>query len=124
MVLIEEALVSLIKTNADITALTGSRIIAVELPLDYPLPAITYTVISDPNHQVAGTPRIQLSVYAETYKQAKLISSYLRDTLEGYTGIVDGKTIIRIIPENSQDMSTNSAGCHHIVNDFKVMYRR
>lgn len=124
MTTIEEALVTLIENNEDITAIVEDRIRAVELPLDCPLPAISYTVISDPNHQIVGYPRIQLSVFAKTYPMAKLISNYLRVMLAGYTGIVDGKHIIRISPENSLDLSDSSAGVYHIENDYKVIYRR
>jgi hypothetical protein len=124
MASIEEALITLIKTSTEITALVGDRIKPVELPLNCPLPAISYTIISDPKHQVAGLPRVQLSVYTLSYPQVKLISDSLRDLLAGYTGVIDGKHIIRISPENSNDVTTETPGVFHKANDYKIIYRR
>jgi hypothetical protein len=124
MATVEENLITLIKTSPDIIALVGDRIKPVELPLNCPLPAITYTVISDPNHQVAGYPRIQLSVYSFSYGEMKAISDFLRDKLKGYTGIIDGMHIIRISPENSNDISNDAAGVFGRANDYKIIYRR
>ncbi len=124
MATIEENLVTLMKTSTDITSLVEDRIKPVKLPLNCPLPAISYTVISDPNHQVAGYPRIQLSVYSFDYGEMRTISGYLRDLLAGYTGVVDGTRIIRISPENSSDIPNDDSGVFGRADDYKIIYLR
>lgn len=119
---IEETLVTLLQTNTALISLIEDRIRPVELPLECPLPAIAYTLISESRHQVAGNPRIQYSVFSNSYPQAVLISRYLKETFEGYSGIINSQTVVRIYLENSYDANDSDAGVFQRVNDFKIVY--
>ncbi len=119
---IEETLLSLLNTNTDLIAIVDDRIRPVELPLDCPLPAISYTIVSDPRHQIAGSPRIQYSLFAYSYPEIVEMSKYIKATFEGFSGIINSRVIVRIYPENSYDSSDSDPIIYQRVLDFKIVY--
>ncbi len=121
---IEETLLSLLNTNTDLIAIVEDRIKPVELPLDCPLPAISYTIVSDPRHQIAGSPRIQYSLFSYSYPEIVEMSEQIKLTFEGFSGVVNSRTIIRIYPENSYDSSDSDPIIFQRVLDFRIVYIR
>lgn len=122
--MIESAIRSLLLSDSKIIKCASNRIFPLELPLNCKLPAISYSKISNPYKQVVGFPRFQISCWAEDYQQCLDLCKAVTDKLEGYSGLVNGVNIERIIPINAPDFYSASTGVYHIPIDFKVIYRK
>ncbi len=99
---IEQALTAYLKAHAALAALIGGRVYPQRLPQDPVLPAVTYTVISDPReHTHAGPaglahPRVQLDAWAGTTSQAREVARELRRALDGYRGVMGPAPGVRV----------------------------
>lgn len=122
--MIEAALVSILKADSAVTALVGTRIYPVQLPLNCTFPAISYFNVSDPFQRITGYPRIQISCWAKDYAQVLNLKSAVETTLNGYSGIVNGVNIEMIAPLSAEDYYDSDTGIYHIPYDFKIIYRR
>lgn len=122
--MIEAAIRSLLLSDPTIYECVGTRIHHVNLPLDCELPAISYSKISNPYKQVVGFPRVQISCWAEDYQQCIDLYTAVTDKLEGYSGLINGVNIERIIPIDAPDDYSASTGVYHIPADFKVIFRK
>jgi hypothetical protein len=110
--------------NPAVSGLVGNRVYPLKLPLDCVFPAISYTRVSNPYKQFVGAPRIQISCWGEEFFDCMDLENAVMDALEGYSGIVNGVTIERIVPEGTQEFFDSDSGIFHIPLDFKVIYRR
>jgi len=75
--------------NAGLTALIGTRLYPNEAPQDPTLPYIVYYEFATPREQLMSNaigvskPRIQYSIYAESYTSALAVADALRPALLG-----------------------------------------
>jgi hypothetical protein len=75
--------------NAGLTALIGTRLYPNEAPQDPTLPYVVYYEFATPREQLmdcsigVSKPRIQYSIYAETYSSALAVADALRPALLG-----------------------------------------
>lgn len=122
--MIGKILRAILLNDATVSGLVGTRIFRLELPLNCVFPAISYTRVSDPYRQFVGAPRIQISCWGESLPDCLDLENAVMDALEGYSGIVNGVTIERIVPEGTQEFFNSDSGIFHIPLDFKVIYRR
>lgn len=102
MAVLEEGLVTYLKTVAGLTALISTRIYAFAIPQEATLPCVTYQRISTPrypSHDTSGAsgnlsrPRVQFDAWATTYSSAKAITDQLRAALNGKKGSTGGVTL-------------------------------
>jgi hypothetical protein len=96
---IEAGLVSLLRSNAPLSALIGTRLYGVLVPSDAKYPCLSYTPMGKPpevnlDKSAVETKRIQIDCWAKTYTDAKNLQVLLHALLDGYQGTCpDGTTI-------------------------------
>ena len=92
MAVIEENLLTYLKSVAGITSLVSTRIYPFRIAQGSAMPCLTYQRISTPRiitHDVSGktgtlaSPRFQFDAWGNTYSQVKGITEALRDALNG-----------------------------------------
>jgi hypothetical protein len=121
---LDGALLYLLKNNAGVQALVGSRIYVLTLPISCTFPAISIHKISDPFSRFSGAPRFQISSWGKDLLIVKQIAAAIVTALNGYSGILDGIEIVRIIPLETSDIPPDETGLYHIPYDFNVIYKR
>jgi hypothetical protein len=100
--LFEEALFKYLSTYAALSAYVDKKIYPLAIPEDKKSPAIAYQQISSRNidslqtSSDAGYFNYQLSIYANTYTEAKNIAKVLKTALKDYTGIMGGSGGVNI----------------------------
>lgn len=88
----EEALVARLKSTAGVTALVGTRIFPMEAPQGAVTPWIVYQRVStNPFTVLVGRsglddPRLQYTVWADTYSSARAVATQVRLSLDDYQG--------------------------------------
>jgi hypothetical protein len=122
--MVEEAIRSILLSDSTISQCVDTRIFPLEVPLDSPLPALSISIISDPYKQVSGSPRVQVSCWSMDYTECHYLKKSVTEALEGYTGLVNGVNIIRIIPIDAPDYYNANTRVYHIPIDFKVIIRK
>jgi hypothetical protein len=87
---IEQAIYSILSTDATTKALVGTRIYPNVVPQDATLPAIAYQRISGSRVQSHGgpsnlaRPRFQFTCLAVNYSGARAVANAVRQALDGY----------------------------------------
>lgn len=118
---IEEALFARLKAQVPTVA---NRVYAGIAPQTVTKPYLTYHKLSpgftyahDGRSKLAG-PRIQVSVFAETYLSAKAVEKEVITALEDWrTDKVDGAFV-----ESAQDLHEQETGLHHIPIDAFIWH--
>lgn len=120
--IIEEALISLLKDTAGVTAIAGTRGYPLQIPQDAALPAYAYQRISGPREATQegasgfALARIQIGCQAETYAEAKALKEAIRLAVDGYQGTMGGGvTVFGCYVENELDGMPG-------VNEARVVY--
>jgi len=93
---IEEALYAHLVADSGVAAQIGNRLYPLVIPQDAALPAAAYQRISGPRvlaHD--GTlgladARMQFTSHAETYSDAKALARAIRESVDGYRGVMGG----------------------------------
>lgn len=107
---IEKALCTILNGAQAVTDIIGTSIYPLVMSADVVLPAIVYQQISGQRDQVmAGpsglaSPRFQITCWADTYKKADELADAVRQTLDGYSGIVESVVIQAIHLLDEADM--------------------
>jgi len=124
MTSIHGALRDLLLADNTVMGLTSNRIYPLRLPLDCPLPAISIHKISGhKDHLIGhGTPRYQVSCWAESFATAQTLSEAVINYLVRYKGIASGNHIKQIVYENSLDAIEDETGLFHVPVDFKIIH--
>ncbi|MDD4521685.1 MAG: DUF3168 domain-containing protein [Methanosarcina sp.] len=123
MVLIDEAVRSILLANPAVYSMVGSRIYPIQLPLECVFPALSYLFPSDPFQRVARGARLQVDCWAEDPEECKNLKITVEKALDGYAGIVNTVNIEGIFPISPYDTAPDDSGVFHIPYDFKVIYR-
>ena len=124
--MIEKGLISHLSANSP-TVGVDNRVWAVLAPADTAFPCIVYQKISEPELYYHGgrcisRPRIQLSIYADTYLEAKNVENALRTLLAAYQGIYDGRTVYSCFVENVTDGFEPNAKKYRVIIDVIFQY--
>ena len=130
--LIEQALLTQLKTDSAIAALVGTRIYYVISPQDVQKPYIVISKISavrvsshDGSSGLAN-PRFQISCFALTYKEVKDIAVAVQAELEGYTGTMGGAGGVAVngcFYENETDLYEEENKLFHLALDFTLWHQ-
>lgn len=115
MALVEAAIFSILSNAAGLTALVGSRIYPVSMPMGTALPAVTYQRISGPRVHAMGAdpglqyPRIQVSSRSDDAEEVKNVAEEVRLALQNYSGTVAGVVIQKAILDTDRDLPYDPA---------------
>lgn len=124
MVLIDEAVRSILLANSAVNGLVGTRIYPLVLPLKCTLPAISYSKPSNPLNRVVKSPRFQIDCWDKltNFTAVQNLSLAVEAALDGFSGVVSGITIEKIVPLGSNDIPDDNFS--HVACDFKVIFRK
>ena len=126
----ELAVYTILKNDAPVAALVGTRIFPSLAPQNAANPLIVYQRISADRITSLDGPsglswaRVQVDCYAETYAGAKTLSAAIRVALEGYRGTVGGVRVGGISLETDRDLYENDPepGLFRVTHDFTVIH--
>jgi hypothetical protein len=124
MTIIDEAIFTILSGNSGVSAIVGTRIYPMQLPLECTLPALSFSKPSNPFRRVSGSPRFQIDCWAEDFLQCQHLRDMVETALNGYAGLVNSVNIIQIIPLEAPDMYDSTTGVYHIPYDFRVIYKK
>ena len=126
--MIEQALLSLLLNDDDLKSLVGGRIYYNCAPQDVEIPYVVLFKVAGPReHSHDGRshlahPRIQFSVFADTYMAAKEVTQCIQNVLDGFQGESDGVQIQSCLYINEVDMYEPDIGLHHIASDYELFH--
>lgn len=111
---------SLLSSAPDVVALSGTRIYPLRVPQGKPRPAIAYQLVSNVNDGEPGCygddrPRVQVSLFADTYATLCALSAATRAALDGYRS---GAIVVTHV--NETDLYDEQAECFHRPQDYEV----
>ena len=118
------AIRTLLYNDTAVRAIVDSRIYPLRMPLNATLPALTIHKISGPRDHITGhgTPRYQVSCWAESFTLVQLLSEAVIESLTRYKGVASGNHIKQIVYENSLDAIEDETGLFHVPVDFKIIH--
>lgn len=139
MAIIGDAIHAQLTGHSGTRALVGSRVYPLRLPQgtgasSLPYPAVRYQVIGAPRSHVMGQDtgevfaRVQVDCYAETYRDAHLLSAQVRAALSRQSGTWGGVVIDSVFLEDERDMDEplvewdGEQGVYRVMLDFIVNY--
>ena len=132
---IEEALFSLLTSNAGVTAQLQTRIFGVKTPevgdpVDE-LPAIAYFRVSSaryytmdtaPGAQVLARPRFQFDCKAKNYDSARQVAQTITAVMRGFRGMVEDVEIEGIFELDDRDIYDPQTKIYAVQKDFQVFH--
>lgn len=130
--LIEQALMTFLKAQSDVTDLVSTRIYFVRAPQDVSEPYIVVSKVSGPReHSHEGgdgmaSPRFQLSSFSTSYATVKGIAAALQTVLQGYSGTMGGESGVKvgnILYSNEVDLYEEDTRLHHVAADYIIWHR-
>ncbi len=118
------AIRSLLYDDTSVRSIVDSRIYPLKMPYEATLPALTIHKISGPRDHTTGhgTPRYQVSCWAESFALVQTLSEAVIDCLVRYKGVASGNHIKQIVYENSLDAIEDETGLFHVPLDFKIIH--
>lgn len=125
----QTALVSLLKNNAGVAALVGTRIYPNVIPQTAALPAIAYQTISSMKGYTHGGPEagkepyVQLTIEASSYSSVQAVSAACENCLSGYWGPAGGGRFESIFLENEFDGYNLDTANHTRRQDYRLTFK-
>lgn len=129
--MIEKGFAALLKTVAGVHE---SQIHLGVAPAGATYPFASFMVVSESDRWPTlngpsglGHPRIQVDVYARTFREAKELSEQIRAAIDGYSGMVGGVVIGSCLKESEQylpevERSNTDTPIHRISTDYSVIF--
>lgn len=120
--MVEKKIFAHLSTTTALTALVGTRIYPQWIPDQAKYPAVTFIRISGgqvnslTGYSCLENPRIQMDVWAETYKQARDLSTIIHSAMSKATGYV------ALLTDDS-DLFEFDIGVYRISMDFSCWNR-
>lgn len=116
--------------DSDDISVPDARILSGVLPLSYELPSVTVTSVSAGNANMLRkgatrhvNERVQVTVYAQTYRQAKQIIAQVRTTCAHQFPTVAGVSDVVVLTDGQgPDMMVEEPSVHIQTQDFSVSY--
>lgn len=128
--MIEEALYTILSTNAGVSAIVSTRIYSVIFPQDVETDSIAITKVSSTGRELhhSGTTKtceslFQISCLCKDPKSAKILAEAVRAALHGYAGTVGGLLIFRTQIMNEIDLYDDDLEDFISVIDVLIMHR-
>lgn len=129
MAIFEAGLVAYLEAYVGLNALIGERVYPGKLREECEKPAITFhritttrEVAHDGPLEIAKAP-FQFDVWAETYKEAKLVAVQLRLALLGFAGTMGGVQVWITSQSRESDEQEPETGLHRVSMDFRVGHK-
>ena len=123
------ALKTILRADADLAALVGTRVYAFPLrqkknDADIVVPAVTYQRVSGPRDALLGIgkPRYQFTVWSDMYAEARDVAQAVDDCLQRYKGISEGVSIIQATVVNDVDIYDPVTSRHTCSVDVMLKY--
>jgi hypothetical protein len=129
---IETSLIYILSQDSTVVSLAGNRGYPLVIPIDSELPAWAYQLISGMDGMAHGGPtgtndaRIQITVTADSYEEAKTLAIAINAALSGYRGdaVVDESYEIESsIIENIRDGYNQTVKTYTIRLDVLFIYK-
>jgi hypothetical protein len=126
----ESAIRSALLADPAVAALVGARVVPMKLPQKPELPAIVYQRISTPGDppaldgaKVAPRIRVQLSLWAGTFDEARQLAAAVDARLNGYSGANGDGTSLRLVwLANLSDDYEPETGLYRVIADYRVIH--
>ncbi|MBI9042924.1 MAG: DUF3168 domain-containing protein [Anaerolineaceae bacterium] len=125
----EKALKALVLADAGVAALIGTRFYPLVIPQDTVLPACAYQLLTtgrDYTHEGQcefTEPRIQVTISANSYVEAKAVAAALRPVLSSFSGVISGETVQGIFLENEYDGYAFGSEIKTVRQDYCLQYK-
>lgn len=123
---VEQALVSVLNAAVAFHALVAGRMYPNVVPLTAARPAVAYQRISHTEAMAHTGPaghaltRVQFTIDAQTYEQAKAVAAALRAALRGYRGTATGVAVQACFIETESDGYADAAQTPVVRTDVLV----
>lgn len=123
--LLEIDLFTKLKTDVN---LVNNRVFAVAAPQNVVKPYIVYTQISgerENSHDGAtglATGRYQFSIFSTTYLSTKNVAKEIKDSLQGFTGLMGSTLIGSITYSDEVDFYETDTTLFHCAADYTIQY--
>jgi len=129
MATLEEGLFTYLSTNADVSALIGTRVFPLRMPERSTFPAIAYTRISgarEASH--SGTSnlansRVQISCWDRNYLTAKQVAQAVVKAMHAYSGAMGSITVYAAFCEDETDSQDEGTNLHRVIVDFSIWHK-
>ena len=127
----EKVIYSLLKSDAAVTALVGTRIFDGTVPLNAAMPVLAYNHISSVNRTMVSMAdadtlmmsRIQVTAMAKTYPEVKALLRAVDRACDKRRGVIAGVTVNSVIGDTAgPDMRDDDATLYMQSADFKVTW--
>lgn len=124
-----EALVSLVNDDSTLSGLIGTRFYPLVVPVDQALPAAAYQVITTQREYVMegqsgfSGPRVQITVTANSYDEARTVAEAFRSLLSGYRGTEESVVFHGIFLENEYDGYSFETEIKTVRQDYRIHFR-
>lgn len=129
--LIEQAILKELIGTSGLTALVGQRIYYVKAPQDIESPYVVFSKLSAPrehDHDGASglaSARFQLSIFALTYREVKLIARQIQSVLQAFKGTMGGDGGVSVngaFYQNEIDFWEENIKLYHTDCDYLIWY--
>ena len=121
---VQQALMALLRADAEVAAAVGTRVYPFPLRQTPTLPDITMQLISEPHDQLlgVGNPRWQLTPWAKTTLEARQVAQLIDNCLQRYKGTSEGVEIISCHYQGKRDLYDPETGLYLCPVDIKLKY--
>ena len=125
----EQAIHDILKDDAAVAAVIGTRIYPLIIPQWTLFPCITYQRITDtPTNDKDGVSRldvikIDIDMWGDKYSTLKDLKTKVRTALDNFDGTKTGFTI-NVIFEAEQDLFEMEADSYHINQSYSIRLKR
>lgn len=126
--MLEQAIYSYISTYPGLIALVGSRIYPLVMPQNPTYPTVVYSRVSRVYEKdLSGTAwnqsRMQFSVYATKYSDAKAVAEQIRAAFRDYKGEINGINIMLADVTNEIDLYEPDTALYHVLVDILIIHK-
>ena len=124
MISLHGAIRTLLYDDTSVRSIVDHRIYPLKMPMGASLPALTIHKISGPRDHITGhgTPRYQVSCWAESFAIVQTLSEAVVNCLTRYKGVASGNHIKQIVYENSLDAIEDETGLFQVPVDFRIIH--
>lgn len=125
----EQALIDLLKADASVAAIVGTRIYFTQAPQTPVLPyAVMFRVDGPRVYGMEGASglvaaRVQIDIYSKTAKQARDVGRTIRQVLSGFRGEQSGVNLQAVLLLDEGDGYEDSPELQRVTHDYRVWYQ-
>jgi len=130
MSVIEEAVYTHLKTDANVAALVGTRIYPLVAPQDAAYPLLVYQRISTPRVRShsgpsgLAYPRIQITCAADQYDVTRSLANTVRASMDGFKGLLGSLVDVgAVFAENEIDEYEDQSKAFTIRLDMVIWHK-